>query len=173
MSKQQIAPPAGDPSPDTIRQYLAATAQRELDALRAQLDERLSALEAAIARPDQRGSLERLVLDLARVATAEAQSAAARATLEAQLHAQERAAASATDVQRALDAERSMTTAVGLEVEQLRTALETEGSPVMIQEVKSPVSKSPFCTSGCPTSSVNWRFSVAPPFRFLKVTFPE
>src|SRR5437764_9861895 len=126
MSKQQIAPPAGDPSPDTIRQYLAATAQRELDALRAQLDERLSALEAAIARPDQRGSLERLVLDLARVATAEAQSAAARATLEAQLHAQERATAAASEAQRLLAEERATTTALRFDLEQARAALDAE-----------------------------------------------
>src|SRR5207245_10478222 len=68
MSKPRIVPPA-DPSAETVRTYLAANAQRELDALRTELDARLSALEAALASPDSHASLEKLVLDLARVAT--------------------------------------------------------------------------------------------------------
>ncbi len=118
--------PAADPSPETVRQYLAANAQRELDALHAELDVRLSALEAALAHPDPRTSLEDLVLDLARVATAEAESATARASLEAQLHAQEHAAVAASSVQRSLEAERAITKALRLELEQARTALDAE-----------------------------------------------
>jgi len=111
-----------NPSPDTLGQYLAANAQRELETLRAELDVRLLALETALARPDPHISLEKLILDLARVATAEAQSAAVRASLEAQLHAQQRG----TDTQHLLDEERATTTTLRFELEQARTMLEGE-----------------------------------------------
>jgi hypothetical protein len=52
------ASPAAELSPETVRQYLAVNAQRELDALRENLDVRLVALEAAVAAPDQPTSLE-------------------------------------------------------------------------------------------------------------------
>src|SRR5437667_3416245 len=116
MSNRRVVPPA-DPSAETVRQYLAVNAQRELDTLRTELDARLSALEAALARPDSHASLETLILDLARVATAEAQAATARATLEAQLHAQERATAGAADAQRLLAEERATTTALRFDLE--------------------------------------------------------
>ena len=109
-----------------IREYLAGTAQRELEGLRAELDVRLSALEAALARRDPRKSLELLVLDLARAATAEAESAAARASLEAQLYAQERGNAAAHEVQRALEAEHAVAAALQIELRQAQTALEAE-----------------------------------------------
>lgn len=125
MSDHRISP-AAEPSPETVRQYLAAHAQRELDALHAELDVRLSALEAALAHPDPRTSLEDLVLDLARVATAEAESATARASLAAQLHVQERAAVAASTVQRSLEAERAITKTLRLELEQAQTALDVE-----------------------------------------------
>ncbi|MCU1382384.1 MAG: hypothetical protein JWL71_1081, partial [Acidobacteria bacterium] len=64
---------------------LVTTAQRELDALRAELEARLAALERALTHPEPGVSLEKLLMDLARTATAEAEAAAARATLEAQL----------------------------------------------------------------------------------------
>ena len=84
-------PPKAEPLPQLVRQYLATNAQRELDTLRSELDSRLAALEGALAHPDPRASLENLVLELARVATAEAEAAATRASLEAQLNAQDRA----------------------------------------------------------------------------------
>lgn len=52
---------------------------RELQALRGSLDARLSALEKAVADPRQHGSLETLILDLARVATDEADASARQA----------------------------------------------------------------------------------------------
>src|SRR5262249_25520588 len=79
------------PLSETVRKHLAATAQRELDTLRAELDTRLSALEAALTQPDPNRSLEDLVLDLARVATAEAVSSSQRKTLEVQVQGEERA----------------------------------------------------------------------------------
>jgi hypothetical protein len=115
-----------EPSLETIRAFLAGTAQREIDALRAELDVRLGALEAALGRGAPRPSLERLVLELARVATAEAESAAARAALEAQLHAQERSAAAVSAAQRALEAEHAITTTLQLELERVQTELEAE-----------------------------------------------
>ncbi len=124
MSDRRVSPP--EVSSQTIGQYLAANAQHELDALRAELDVRLSALETALAHPDPRTSLADLVLNLARVATAEAEAATARAALEAQLHEQERAAAAASEAQRSLEAERGIVKALKLELEQARTALAAE-----------------------------------------------
>ena len=50
-----------------------------LNTLRTAIDERLSELEAVLADPSRGESLEALILDLARLATAEAQQAAAHA----------------------------------------------------------------------------------------------
>jgi len=48
-------------APDALRRYLAETAQRELDELRAEFDVRLAALESALSRRDTRASLEHVV----------------------------------------------------------------------------------------------------------------
>ena len=109
--------------------YLASDAQREIDALRAELDARLAALEAALAAHDPRVSLESLVLDLARVVTAEGVATAARGALEGQLGEQERAAAAsgaasaaaaAADAARALDAEQQISRSLQGQLEQQR-----------------------------------------------------
>src|SRR5262249_31194021 len=81
---------ASDPVSD-LRTYLSDTAQRELQTLRASLEARLLALEAALAHPEPHDTLEDLVMDLARVASAEVETAAAHKWLEAQLQVQERA----------------------------------------------------------------------------------
>src|SRR3989442_14395021 len=112
-------------STDALRRYLDETAQRELDELRAALDERLSALEHALAHPSPKTSLADLVLELARVATAEAEAAAARACLQAQVDAQQRAKPG-VDAQHSFDAERAVTTALRLEIEHVRTAPKAE-----------------------------------------------
>lgn len=137
MNDHRVSP-AVDVSPET-RQHLAAGARRELDALRAELDRCLSALEAALAHPDSRTSLADLVLDLARVATAEAEAAAARAALEAQLLAQERADAAASDAQRALDAERAIAKGLGQDLDRTRTEVSAarEAAAQLQQEFKS------------------------------------
>ena len=96
---------------------IAETAQRELDALRAAFDQRLGALEAALANPKSQASLEHLVLELARVATAEAQSAAERACLETRVDDEERAASYSAEMRRSLESERAAANALRLEVE--------------------------------------------------------
>jgi PilZ domain len=90
MADPEFGPSASDPLPDRLKQYLSDTARRELDTLRAQLEVKLIALEKALARPSEHDSIEYLVIDLARVATAEAEAAAARASLDARLQAEER-----------------------------------------------------------------------------------
>ena len=90
MADPEFGPSASDPLPDRLKQYLSDTARRELDTLRAQLEVKLIALETALARPSEHDSIEYLVIDLARVATAEAEAAAARASLEARLQAEDR-----------------------------------------------------------------------------------
>jgi hypothetical protein len=67
-------------------------AREHLDTLRASLDVRLSALEAALADPARGPSLEGLILGLARVATEEAEVAAARACEDAKQDADTQAA---------------------------------------------------------------------------------
>src|SRR5262245_16171645 len=122
---------------DAARRYLDETAQRELDDLRAALDVRLAALEAALANPNPKTSLANLVLDLARVATAEAEAAAARASLAAQVDAHQRAATGA-DAQHSLEAERSANRALRLEIEQVQKTLkaESEGAARLRQQIE-------------------------------------
>ena len=126
MSKPHVVPPTAELSPDARRRYLADAARRELDALHVALDQRLAALEHGLAHPDPDTSLEELVLDLARVATAEAEAAAGRASLEAQLYAEDRAAVAEAEARRLLAAERAIAEALRLELEQARTALGAE-----------------------------------------------
>lgn len=57
------------------------SAQRHLDALRAAIDARLAELESALDDPSRAASLASLMLELSRLATSEAQAAAARACL--------------------------------------------------------------------------------------------
>ena len=62
--------------------HLLESAQRQLDALRATIDARLDELDAALADPSRASSLTGLILELSRLATAEAQAAATRACLQ-------------------------------------------------------------------------------------------
>lgn len=61
---------------------LLESAQRQLDALRATIDVRLAELDAALANPSRAASLTGLIVELARLATSEAQAAATRACLQ-------------------------------------------------------------------------------------------
>src|SRR5258705_3344214 len=126
MSKPRGVQPAAELSPEARRRYLADAARRELDTLRASLDVRLAALEEALDHPDPRTSLEELVLNLARVATAEAEAAAARACLEAQLDAEQRAEFDGDEMRRSLEAERASMDAVRVELEQAQSSLAAE-----------------------------------------------
>src|SRR2546426_11982981 len=77
-----------------------------LDALRSLLDARLAALESALSDPDQHGSLEQIILDLARLATQEADAAARQAYLDAQREGQGALAAVRAESRTAIEAER-------------------------------------------------------------------
>src|SRR5262249_41300985 len=105
MSESDLGTSGTDPLPDRLKQYLSETAKRELDALRAQLEVKLIALETALARPNDFDSIEHFVIDLARVATAEAEASAARASLDVRLQAEERSGVA--EARRAVDEERS------------------------------------------------------------------
>jgi chromosome segregation ATPase len=108
-----------------VRRQLPEAAAQELTALRAALDQKLAALEVALASPAPPGSLETLVIDLARIATAEAEATAAKACLDAQVDA-EREAAARAEAQRALRTERETTAALQHDLEQARKALKSE-----------------------------------------------
>jgi hypothetical protein len=107
----------------------APHAPDELGALRAALDVRLAALEAGLANPDQCESIETLVLDLARVATEEAEVAARHATRQAQLDANKpltTALAEAQAAEASLDAERAVNLALQRDLGKVRSELNTE-----------------------------------------------
>jgi chromosome segregation ATPase len=103
-------------SPAAIAQHLAQTTD-DLERLRASLDAKLAKLEAALAGTDDSEPLETLVIDLARVATREADAAATHGCLEAERAAQQVAEARA-ETKRAIEAQREA-------VQELREQLET------------------------------------------------
>jgi hypothetical protein len=86
-------------APPSARLQVPTIVREELDALRSELDARYAALETALLDPNQTDGLERLVLDLARVATDEAEAAAKRVLLELQMDAETAAASARSDVE--------------------------------------------------------------------------
>ena len=124
MSDQEFGHTARDPLPDRLKQYLTDVARRELDTLRTDLEVKLAALETALLHPDQHGSIETLVFDLARAATVEAEAAASRAMLDAQIQARERSGAA--DAVRDLEGERQNVKALQDELEDVRHHADAE-----------------------------------------------
>jgi chromosome segregation ATPase len=124
MSEHDFGHAAGDPLPDRLKQYLTDMARRELDTLRADLEVRLIALETALARPDQHDSIDTLVFDLARAATVEAEAAASRAMLAAQIEAQERSGTA--DALRDLEAERTASAMLRAELDDQRSRFDAD-----------------------------------------------
>ncbi|MGE5246227.1 MAG: PilZ domain-containing protein [Betaproteobacteria bacterium] len=89
----------------------------------------MSALEAALAHPGKAGSIEQLVVDLARVATEEAESSMQRAVLHVQLEMQGQASSARADAEKAtasLEAERSASAALRTELVNARASIEQE-----------------------------------------------
>src|SRR2546428_13452590 len=76
-----------DSSPPTLDEGLSDSARRSLAGLRAAVDSRLAALEAALADPSHWESLGSLILALARAATEEAQAVASKACVETKMEA--------------------------------------------------------------------------------------
>jgi hypothetical protein len=104
----------------TLNDTSSDRAQRQLDALRAAVEVRLSALEAVLADPSRGESLEGLVLDLARVATEEARATTLKAILDVKLEADARVAQAREAVQEALDQERIVGSDLRRSLEQAR-----------------------------------------------------
>lgn len=103
--------------PGALNAHLSDQARRQLDALRAAIDVRLTVLEAVLADPSRGESLEGLILDLARVATEEAQAAAVKACLDAKSEAEAGVASQATEALVALEEERTITSGLRYELE--------------------------------------------------------
>ena len=95
----------------------------EVEALRTSLDSRLTALEKALADPRQHGLLESLIMDLARVATQEADATARQAVLNAQTAAQKAIEAAAAQSAQALEKEKAESAALRQVVENAKNAL--------------------------------------------------
>jgi hypothetical protein len=117
--------PVAETTPETL-QDAARAAKREIEALRAALEVRFAALEAAFNRPDEGESLEKLVLDLCRTATDEAQAAAQRACTQAQFDVEAQVTAVRAVAQKALDMERAAGAESRSAREQAVAALEQE-----------------------------------------------
>jgi chromosome segregation ATPase len=100
-----------------------------LEALRGDLDRRLAALDAALADPARGGSLQGLILDLARVATDGAKAAAARACASTKLKADMQVAQAHAAAQSAVERERTIAANLRGTLEQVQqeiTELERE-----------------------------------------------
>ncbi len=96
---------------------------KEVEALRASLDTRLTALEKALADPRKHGSLEALILDLARAATDEADATARNAVLDAQKNSESVAATARSEAIEALEAEKVESAALRQVIDQAKSAL--------------------------------------------------
>jgi hypothetical protein len=105
------------------------TANGNLEDLRHALTSRLAALETALADPGQSGSVERLMIELARVATSEAEASASRAWSEAAVKVRDQAAA-LRKTEDALETERASGASVQRDLDRLRAAYETECASV-------------------------------------------
>ena len=108
------------PSEEPPNLYVAESAQRRLDALRSTVDIRLAALETALEDPAGAESLEQLILDLARVATEEAQATAARACVDTRLEADTEIGQVRAAAQAAVEDERAARTETTRALEQAR-----------------------------------------------------
>ncbi len=95
--------------PGALHQHLSDQARRQLDALRSAINVRLSVLEAVLADPSRGESLEGLIHDLARVATEEAQAAAAKACFDAKSDAEAAVSGQSTEALLSLEEERGIT----------------------------------------------------------------
>src|SRR3954464_3532766 len=87
-------------SPAPVNEQLSDSAQKHLTALRGEMESRLVMLEEVLADSSRGESLAGLLLDLSRIATEEAQAAAAQACLTTRSEAdrqmaEQRAAATA------------------------------------------------------------------------------
>ena len=125
MTKAAFAQADTGGSLTAVRRDLSETSQ-ELENLRVALDAKLATLEAALASAEPSDSLETLVIDLARTATAEAEAAALRACLEVQLVAQEQVEAIRVEAEQSVETERTTVAAVHAHLEDLEATLQAE-----------------------------------------------
>src|ERR1700730_8914031 len=99
---------------------------REIEKLRAMLDARLTALEMALADPRQHSSLEQNILDLARVATEEADATARQADLDAEREGQRAIAAARAEARAALAGGPAVTASLRLVLREAHAAIQKE-----------------------------------------------
>jgi len=104
------------------------TVPQDVNALRASLDLRLTALEEALANPAKHASLESLILDLARVATEEADATARQAALDAQRAGQSAIAAARSELLSALEAEKAAAASLRQALEKAQAGFKAERS---------------------------------------------
>ena len=98
----------------------------DVQALRAALTSKLTALEEALANPSKHSSLESLILDLARVATEEAHATARHAVLVAERDVQSVVSTARNEAASALEAEKTTATSLRQAVEKAQAELKEE-----------------------------------------------
>lgn len=98
----------------------------DVQALRAALTSKLTALEEALTNPAKHSSLESLILDLARVATEEAHATARQAVLVAQRDVQSVVSTARSEAASALEAEKTTATSLREAVEKAQAELKAE-----------------------------------------------
>jgi chromosome segregation ATPase len=127
-------------SPAQVNDPLSDSARKNLLALRGEIESRLATLEEVLADPSRGESLAGLILDLSRIATEEAQAAAAQACLatrteaDKQIEEHRTAAAAALEAlqaslrttQQDLETERATTQELQHEAKQTRLELEKQ-----------------------------------------------
>lgn len=111
-----------DPSSLALNDHLSDSAQQQLAALRRALETRLAALEEVLADPSRGESLAGLILDLSRVATEEAQAAAAQACIATRVEADKELAALRASAKAALDGAQASLKSVQTSLEQEQAA---------------------------------------------------
>jgi PilZ domain len=120
MNTVTLSPSGTGQPPDALRNYLSERSRTELDALRADLDTRLTALENALTSPDECDSLESLITDLARVAMDEAEAATRRAIFEAQADGQAQVESARAEARSSIDAARTTAAALHRDLDSAR-----------------------------------------------------
>ena len=105
---------------DSLLNSVSDALRRELDAVRAEFDARLAALQPPLGKPEHISLIERLVEDLSGAAAREAEQAALRATRDAEQAAELQLATAQTAAQAQLEQERANNDALRRTIEELQ-----------------------------------------------------
>jgi hypothetical protein len=121
---------------DSLRSSISDALERDVDALRVELNERLARLRSSISNSDQTSLVTRLVEDLVEAGTRETEHAAACARRNAERAADERLAAAAAAVEAQVERERGEVRRV-IEAAQTENAATTRAAKAEVETVRA------------------------------------